>query len=358
MTWEAQLSTYISTLYEQKKAGETRAISAAVLEMSRNFSELRRFRKNDYFSEARARSAYWSYFAPRNIGRLSFLLDQLESEGHLDEIPQKPYVVDLGSGPLVGVAAFALRFAQSDARFLAVDQSRQILSEGRAYFSQFFPREKMPVQIVSGNLKGSIKKWGSRTPADLVIVANVLNEFGAPKRSMSARINFVEQVQSFVKPGGYLLLVEPAQRVASQGLSLLRDAWRGGKKMSLKAPCMGLHQCPMGMHKSSWCHTSFNWEQPEYLTTLMGHIGFEPNPVSLSYLLWQKKKRPRFSSGLRLVSQPLKRTSQGAIVLGCNDKNKIIELTHNRLPKLENGIYRGRCVQKKKNSNLVLGTEN
>ena len=180
MTWKEQLSIYISKLYEQKTASQSSSIASAVLEMSRNFSGLRRFRKNDYFSQAQARSAYWAYFAPRNIGRLTFLLDQLHNEGHLADIPPNPFVVDLGSGPLVGVSAYALRFPDSKAQFLAVDQSRQILSEGRHYFSQFFPKETMPVKLAE-QFERLGPDLGARQPADLVIVANVLNEFGSPE---------------------------------------------------------------------------------------------------------------------------------------------------------------------------------
>jgi ribosomal protein RSM22 (predicted rRNA methylase) len=357
MSWKNELSTYISGLYDHKVGRAPRSIAASVTEMSHNFSDLRRFRKNDYFSQPRSRSAYWAYFAPRNMGRVAFLLNQLQNEGHFEDLPPNPYVVDLGSGPLVGVAAYALRFPQSNVEFLAVDQSRQMLIEGRDYFSKYFPKEKMPVKIVSANLKGSVKAWGSRRPADLVVIANVLNEFGAPKRTLEQRIHFLEQVQSFIKPGGYLLIIEPAQRIASQGLSLVRDSWRGGRYMSLKAPCMSLQECPMGPHRSSWCHTSFFWEQPEHLVKLMDELGFQKNPLSLSYLLWQKKKKRDQRVGVRLVSQSVRRPGRAPLLLGCDDDNRIVEIKAAKVKMPEDGIYRGRWVNKNKNGLYSISTD-
>ena len=163
---------------------------------------------------------------------------------------------------------------------------------------------------------------------------------------MDARIRFLEQTQSFVKPGGYLLIVEPAQRVASQGLSLLRDTWRGGKTMTLQAPCFGLGECPMGMHQKSWCHTSFYWEQPDYLMNLMDQVGFEPNPISLSYLLWQKRKRSPKATGCRLVSQPVKRRNSKEVLLACNEKNQLIELPIRNIAVPKKKVYRGRSWKK------------
>ena len=98
MTWPERLSSLITELYDFAAAQSPDPLAASVEELSHAFNDLRRFRREDYFAQARARSAYLGYFAPKNIARMSFLLDLLHREGHLANLPQEPHVVDLGAG--------------------------------------------------------------------------------------------------------------------------------------------------------------------------------------------------------------------------------------------------------------------
>ncbi|MBL93080.1 MAG: hypothetical protein CMH56_14865 [Myxococcales bacterium] len=325
MTWQNKLSTLITDLYDYAASQSSDPLVASVQELSHGFNDLRRFRRDDYFSQAWARSAYLGYFAPKNIARLAFLLDLLEREGHLADLPQQPHVVDLGAGPLVGSLAFHTRFAQPGTRFFAVDQSRQMLKLGRDFFNAQFPSEAQ-LKTISGNLKAPAKNWGPREPADLILVANVLNEFGEPRRSLKAREVFLDQLRRFLKPQGYLLLVEPAQRVASQGLSLLRDSWRGGKDLHLLAPCMALETCPMGPRAPTWCHTSFQWRHPAKLFQLIQKLGFQANPLSLSYSLWQRNSKVPRNKGVRLVSDVMGQKGASQQLMACDHKNELIRI--------------------------------
>ena len=326
MTWENKLSTLITDIYDYAASQSSDPLVASVQELSHGFNDLRRFRRDDYFSQAWARSAYLGYFAPKNIARLVFLLDQLDREGHLVELPSKPHVVDLGAGPLVGSLAFHTRFGPQGANYFAVDQSRQMLKLGRDFFNAQFPSEAQ-VKPISGNLKAPAKNWGPRQPADLIMVANVLNEFGEPRRSLKTRQVFLEQLRRFLKPQGYLLLVEPAQRVASQGLSLLRDSWQGGKDLQLLAPCMALETCPMGPRAPTWCHTSFHWRHPPKLFQLIQKLGFQANPLSLSYSLWQRTSKVQRPKGVRLVSDIMAKKGSSQQFMACDNQNELIRIS-------------------------------
>jgi len=218
-----------------------------------------------------------------------------------------------------------------------------MLKLGRDVFGQLFPSRANSLKTVSGNLKGPAKAWRPHQPADLIMASNVLNEFGQPRRSLKARMAFLNQVVRFLKPGGYLLLVEPAQRVASQGLSLLRDAWRGGKSLSLRAPCMGLDTCPMGPHTQFWCHTSFNWQHPEKFLKLIQKVGFQANPLSMSYLLWQKSSAQGQSNGVRLVSDTIAKDKVQSL-MGCNLKNELVHIPEKDILELP-VTQRGRRVK-------------
>lgn len=347
MSWQDRLSDLISDLYEFAAAQCAAPLVASVEELSHEFNDLRRFRREDYFAKARARSAYLGYFAPKNVVRMALLLDLLQEEGKLADLPDSPSVLDLGSGPLVGLLAFHARFAPSAPRYMAVDQSRQMLKAGRQFFAQQFP-ETERLKTVSGNLKAPSKSWGPREPVDLILVGNVLNEFGDPKKSLEVRKAFLERTSRFLKPNGYLLLVEPAQRVASQGLSHLRDEWRGGKFLELRAPCVALAKCPMGPQSKNWCHTSFHWRHPANLFQLIQKLGFQANPLSLSYSLWQKSSRKIATSGVRLVSNPVNRNRKTE-VMACGETNELISINAKNIEG-NVSIARGRLATQNKDS--------
>jgi hypothetical protein len=104
----------------------------------------------------------------------------------------------------------------------------------------------------------------------------------------------------------------------------------------------------MGPHKSSWCHSSFYWDQPEPLVELMDELGFQKNPLSLSYLLWQNKRKGASREGVRLVSQPVKQSGRPPSLLACDESNRIQEIKVGKVEKPTDGIYRGRWIQKNK----------
>ena len=99
----------------------------------------------------------------------------------------------------------------------------------------------------------------------------------------------------------------------------------------------------MGPHTQFWCHTSFNWQHPEKFLKLIQKVGFQANPLSMSYLLWQKSSAQGQSNGVRLVSDTIAKDKVQSL-MGCNLKNELVHIPEKDILELP-VTQRGRRVK-------------
>lgn len=162
--------------------------------------------------------------------------------------PQRPRILDVGSGP--GPAALAAIDLLGGSA-VCFDASEAALAEARALGVQETARE-MPAG-----------------PFDLTIAANVLSELDDP-------IALVRRMT------GVVLLIEPALRETGRALLQQRDALLAGGEFRALAPCLTQKPCPALAAPRDWCTAEVRWTPPRFVQQLADATGLRADEM-LSY---------------------------------------------------------------------------
>lgn len=294
-----------------------------------------------YWASPRLTSAYLRYFLPWNLVRLTTLLPGLDLGG-TDEIPDKPLMLDLGSGPLT--FPLALWLSRPDFRSLpltviASDVSPHILDVGRRLLEGLREDLDPSCPWTIRTMRASFSAVPGRTHGRpwLLTMGNVLNEMEDrdgqrhPGRASLAECltGFLADAAALLLPGGRLLAVEPGTRQGGRLIAGLRrialssepfgperfgeEDWSDENAESEKeedrnpadtpafpesspppfqplSPCPHAGPCPMLARKSTaWCHVNAPApDAPRALRELSRQAGLDKDSVSLSFLLLRR----------------------------------------------------------------------
>lgn len=262
------------------------------------FTAERDERVSGYLREPGLRRAYVGYFAPLNAVKIAALLKALEAEGALP-VWTAPRVLDLGAGPLTGIAGAWFRYGNLGGAH-AIDIAARAMEDGRLLLREAGANTaEVSVQVAS-----LAAPWKPPFPnADLVILANVLNEVGDPRRDLEKRIEIVRRALSRVGRGGRLLIVEPGTRVHGRALSYLRDEILESGLGHVLAPCRGTMPCPVLKRKGDWCHHDLMYEPVDSARKLERQAKLQKKYLKLSYLLLAHPEadEARSNNGLRMI---------------------------------------------------------
>ena len=136
---------------------------------------------------------------------------------------------------------------------------------------------------------------------DIVTMANCLAENDHRDESFAG---LLEEVSNTLRPGGILLLVEPADKRSSRTLLSLGDLLLSRHfPLTLLAPCPGgrTASCPALAHPDDWCHEDRPADFSETLLKMADSLGHIKDALKMTYLLFGQDGAP-FPSALRLVS--------------------------------------------------------
>lgn len=253
---------------------------------------------SSYFKDPALRRAYLGYYMPLYAAKMAILIHQLMTEGHI-AADMAPRVLDLGSGPLVGVTACRLAFGQFESA-LAIDREIGPMRQALDFLQALYGREK--IYMVRANLAGPDNLWRPREPIDMAILSHVLNEFGSSRRELPSKIRLIKSAMATLSPQGKLLIMEPATRVSTRELMALRDEIHQDPYMHILAPCTGASQCPLLATRDGWCHGELKWGRPQICREIDEKIGFDKSKLKYSYLLLGRAPSQLSKDNYRVVS--------------------------------------------------------
>lgn len=291
---------------------------------------------SDYFRKPSLRRAYLGYYMPLYVMKIADLLASLK-------LPfVNPAVLDLGAGPLSGLFGAELAFGQLS-KTMAVDREIGPMRSGLEFFEEL-QNKKLPIKLVLANLKGPSYFWKPDFTPDLIIMAHVLNEFGSGGRHVESKQELISQTMRLLKPGGVLLIVEPASKMASRDLMIIRDDIYARQEFKILAPCPEIPQCPLLASRQNWCHADFPHQRPAELSKIDQRIGFDREFLKCSYLALTLPGSSYMPTDCRIVSGAMNAsgisrryacTPQGLLTLSqkSNDTNHILS-----------GLVRGQAV--------------
>ncbi len=316
--------------------GRARALHSSPLardvgRLSRLFTTDRAERSQGYLRDPSARRAYLGFYVPLNAAKLALLLAQLVREG-LAPAWEAPRVLDLGAGPWTGLLAVRAAAGALGASF-AVDQAGGALEDGRALFEAAFPGEAGRIGTRVTSITTQAGAWQPPQPVDLVIMANVLNEIGDPRRAQEDRLVVIQSALDCLAPGGRLLIVEPGTRVHSRALMSIRDAVRERDIARVLAPCRGAPVCPLLRSAGDWCHQDIPWRSPDSFACLEREAQLPKDLLKLSHVLLARPDEAREpEAGLRLVGGTMRDRDAVERRYGCGRDGLVTLVGSKRLP--------------------------
>ena len=123
---------------------------------------------------------------------------------------------------------------------------------------------------------------------DLVVVGLVLNELFSgltPEEATARRAGLLEALVATLRPGGALIVLEPALRAVTRDLMAIRDALIEGRRpIRVEAPCPHARPCPMLPNVKDWCHAELPFALPEPLAEVARASGLRFERLTYAYL--------------------------------------------------------------------------
>jgi SAM-dependent methyltransferase len=304
---------------------ELKEVAAGVRTLSLGLTRERQLAGARYMDDPRLLGAYLLFYWP---------VSYAQGRQVLGELPVRARsVLDLGSGP--GPLSFAALDAGS-AEVTAADRSRPALALARELAIE--AAEALATREWDAARGGELPVSG----VDAVLAGHFLNElFGSGEPALGRRATLVEQALAALRPGGSVVLIEPALRDTSRELLKLRDVLvRRG--FAVRAPCLFRGDCPALVKSSDWCHAERAWSMPPLLEQLAHAAGLHKEALKMSYLILAPKREPwrepPTGRSFRIVSEPLEGKGRQRF-MGCGPEGRMGLALQEKHRTEENGAF-------------------
>ena len=157
--------------------------------------------------------------------------------------------------------------------------------------------------------------------ADLVVAGLVLNELYAdlePAKRLDAAETWLRALVGRLRPGGAVIVLEPALKRISRDLQALRDRL----SEQVFAPCLRAGECPLLRRDRDWCHAALPLDLPPPLAATAKAAGLRSTRLTYAYLTLRADGRRLAGHGdpraLRVVGGPVE--SKGKVEWdGCGE---------------------------------------
>lgn len=304
----ARLETILAQAFPLR-ARHRAALPGGIAQLSSLLTVDRDSLPRDYMARPEHLGAYLHWFLPWNVYRQGRLLSGLQPD-----LAAGARILDLGAGPLTFLLALWLacpRLRECELHYEAVDGAEPALRTGREIFAALAgpAGDRWRVSTRRGAAGGRPAR-----PADLLVVANMINELEAERggRRRGPDVDNQERLmmgwERMLAPGGRLLLIEPGVRPSAAQLVRLRGA-AVERGWTIVAPCTHAETCPVpGRRGGSWCHFACDTAgAPRWLESLGRAARLPKERASLSFLLLQAGNAAPTAAaegplGLRVVS--------------------------------------------------------
>jgi len=255
----------------------------------------------DYFAETDLLAAYGIFFLPQSFVRTGFALAQaMEWRGWTPTSPS-PAILDLGSGPgSCGVAAahHLLRLGSTHVTLSAVDRSPGALA-GLEQFAASLLGKVATIRTRVGDANRA-ETW-PEGDYDLIVAGFVLNEM--PQLSPAALLTWFNTLRQRLRPGGLIILLEPALRTTAERLQRLGEAVCAQGVLPRIGPELDQAPCPQLLAGEHWNHEARRWRAPDSTAYANRKLFRDLREVRFSCALFSAAPlRPTPPEAVRLVS--------------------------------------------------------
>lgn len=254
----------------------------------------------DYGADPLKRAAYGLFFFPQTFARAGLPVDEAIRLRGWRPVQDDLRLLDLGAGTggtLWGVVDVLRRlFPAVPVRAEAYDHSAGALEVLREAGEAAYPEVAVATQRL--DLRDELALPDGRY--DLISIGFALNELFAAAGDEEA-LGYLRVLLGRLRPGGLLLVVEPALQATATRLGRLRDRL-ADEGRAVGGPCLHAAACPM-LARRTWCHEVRRWEPPASLEALNRRLHRDIDVVKFSYLLAGAAPLASVAAGaFRLVS--------------------------------------------------------
>ena len=168
---------------------------------------------------------------------------------------------------------------------------------------------------------------GDCEEADLILVGNLLNELPSP-----ARLPLVLRLLKQLRPGGHLLVVEPALRPIARDLHALRDQVVAEGAAGIFGPCTRQGPCPALTDDRDWCVEKRSWRPPPQLQRLIHATGLRRQNATFAFLSLNRHGATvcgERGDAWRVVSKPLRSKGKKELFV-CGEAGRLLATRLNR----------------------------
>jgi SAM-dependent methyltransferase len=288
---------------------EAAQIAHVLAHLSQGLTRERELAGARYFSDPLQLGAYLLYYWP---------LSYLQAQHVLSFLPHSPEaVLDLGSGPgPAGAAAWdagakTVTFADRSPEALALAGKLGTLAQ-KTSSRQVWDPERRP-SLPAGNY-------------DCILASHLLNELwaGDPAR-VEKRADLVFSWFNRLKPGGALVLLDPALTATSRDLIGVRDQLLARGAL-LRYPCLNTGPCPALGRPGETCHLEEAWSLPPLVSDLVRRLKFKKEALKLTAFIFTPPGEavPVANEEIfQIVSDPLLSKNRRVRLIACGPKGRL-----------------------------------
>jgi ribosomal protein RSM22 (predicted rRNA methylase) len=283
-------------------------------------SKLRRLREElrrltDDFSrrdpgEDEYSNAYFAYHFPSNLMKAAGVARELLAAAPAGFAERGRYeVLDLGCGEGAGMFGFFLAWNESlpaDFFLRGIEASKKMIEKARVLADHLSARHR--------NLRVSLiqHRFSARPDReieghyDAILCVNALAEI-VPNGPIDP--NLISGLARRLKPGGVMVVIEPALKLFARRLMALRDELAKSGTLRVILPCLHDAACPLLWisTRDEWCHETRAWEPPAYLARLNQGLNREIDRLKYSYLVLSRDRPAALpKDAYRVLSRRLK----------------------------------------------------
>ena len=294
----------------------------ALIEATRRVSEGYTARRGELGERARGDAAYRArahFYLPRDGAKVVKPLWELALNGQLPG-GDTLRVLDIGAGlgsTSLGVAATYAELhgeAMPELRVDAWEVDEGALRIQRRIVNAARRDVRLNVDAHARDLRDGAPPRGVY---DLVVMGLVLNELGESSEALGARLL---GLCSALRPGGALIVIEPALREPSRALQEIRDGLRSDAPPYVFAPCPHAGPCPLLARKRDWCHEDLPVALPPSLAKIAKGAGLRFERLTYAYLTLRNEPG---DVGTRLRESERDRTTLRVVSGAIRTKGKI-----------------------------------